>query len=332
MSYEPHIVRRATARLAAAREGRERRQEALQAGLYQSHPRLRELDRALRGTMADLAEVALSGDPHPEGRIQAIRERNLALQEERRQLLATLNLSPDALDGSPACPRCRDTGWVGHTMCTCLKELCAQEQAKDLSALLDLGDQRFENFRLDYYSSRPWKEGKPSPRQVMERVEKLCRRYAQEFGALDLRNLFFSGGTGLGKTFLSACIARVVTESGHSVVYDSACSVFSAFEDRKFNRDPQARDDTRRYLNCELLILDDLGSEMTTPLVQAALYEVVNTRLVARRHTVISSNLSLPEIALRYSPQVASRLEGEYRVLSFIGEDIRPKKAAMELM
>ena len=327
MSYEPHIVRRATARLAAAREGRERRQEALQAGLYQSHPRLRELDRALRGTMADLAEVALSGDPHPEGRIQAIRERNLALQEERRQLLATLNLSPDALDGSPACPRCRDTGWVGHTMCTCLKELCAQEQAKDLSALLDLGDQRFENFRLDYYSSRPWKEGKPSPRQVMERVEKLCRRYAQEFGTLDLRNLFFSGGTGLGKTFLSACIARTVSEKGFSVVYDTAVNIFARFEEQKFARDREeageARDDTRRYLGCDLLILDDLGSELTTPFVQSALYTLINSRLTADKGTVVSSNLTMEQVRVRYTAQIASRLEGEYRVLPFYGEDIR---------
>jgi DNA replication protein DnaC len=131
----------------------------------------------------------------------------------------------------------------------------------------------------------------------------------------------------LGKTFLSACIARTVSENGYSVVYDTAGNIFAQFEARKFQRDAQdaqeAKDDTRRYLSCDLLILDDLGSELTTQFVQSALYELINTRMVAGKHTVISSNLSMEEAARRYSPQIASRLAGEYHVLHFFGDDIR---------
>jgi DNA replication protein DnaC len=141
------------------------------------------------------------------------------------------------------------------------------------------------------------------------------------------KNLFLTGNPGLGKTFLSACMARVVSERGYSVVYDTAANIFSRFETRKFARDAeeirQAEADARRYLTCDLLILDDLGSEFTTPFIQAALYEVINTRLVEGKHTVISSNLDMNAIRQRYTPQVASRLEGEYQILPFVGQDIR---------
>jgi len=142
-----------------------------------------------------------------------------------------------------------------------------------------------------------------------------------------LDHVLLYGPPGLGKTFLSACIARTVSENGFSVVYDTAGNIFAQFEARKFLRDSRdgldARDETRRYLNCDLLILDDLGSELTTQFTQSALYELVNARLVADRRTVISSNLTMPEAAQRYAPQIASRLDGEFHVLNFFGDDIR---------
>ena len=161
----------------------------------------------------------------------------------------------------------------------------------------------------------------------MELTYDVCLNYATKFGRFTIQNLFLSGSPGLGKTFLSACIARTVSEHGHSVVYDTAGSIFAQFETKKFQRDSQdaidARDDTRRYLSCDLLILDDLGSELTTQLTQSSLYELVNTRMVNRKHTVISSNLSMEEVRRRYIPQISSRLEGEYHLLEFFGDDIR---------
>ena len=212
-------------------------------------------------------------------------------------------------------------------MCTCLRQLCTEEQIRELSKLLDLGGQSFETFNLDYYSPLPPEGGGKSPRERMRSIFQICRLYANTFPEFRYANLFLTGAPGLGKTFLSACIARTVSERGYSVVYDTAVNIFARFEEQKFARDRQgaedARDETRRYLHCDLLILDDLGSEMTTPFVQSALYTLLNTRLTARRGTVISSNLSIPEIYRRYSPQTASRLEGEYQVLFFQGDDIR---------
>ena len=164
----------------------------------------------------------------------------------------------------------------------------------------------------------------------MTRVVAVCEGFARQFPSYPLKNLLLSGGTGLGKTFLSGCIAREVSERGFSVVYDTAISLFAAFESRKFSRDMeegrQARDETRRYLHCDLLILDDLGSELTTPFVQSALYELINSRLLADKRTIISTNLSIEQIAARYTPQIASRIEGLFQELTFYGEDIRLKR------
>ena len=330
MSYEPNILRRATQRLRSRSEQHAREVYALRTRLTRENPRLGQLDAALRGTMSEVAELILSDAADKETKLEEIKNRNLALQAEREELLDALGYGPAALDDGPVCPNCRDTGWVGADMCPCLRALCAKEQVKELSRMLDLNGQSFACARLDLYSDLPWQGENRSPRENMKRVFAVCEGYARKFDTYPLKNLFFSGGTGLGKTFLSACIAKEVSEAGYSVVYDTAINIFAAFEAKKFAREldveREARDDTRRYLTCDLLILDDLGSELTTQMVQAALYELINTRLVAGKRTVISSNLSMDAIRARYTPQIASRLEGEYQELTFYGEDIRLKR------
>jgi len=328
MGYDANVLRRANQQLEQRRLHREDQTARLREQAYARQPRLEKLDKRLQGTMSQLMAAALRRGEDPAAAIRAIREENLDLQRERAVLLGAMGLPEDALDDKPVCPLCGDTGWQGAKMCACLRQLCAAEQIRELSKLLDLGEQSFDTFRLDYYPQQPVQG--VSPRENMELVYEVCLNYAQKFGKFSIKNLFLSGAPGLGKTFLSACIARTVSENGHSVVYDTAGNVFAQFEARKFLRDGadamEARDETRRYLHCDLLILDDLGSELTTQLTQSALYELVNTRLVAGRHTVISSNLTMGDVGRRYAPQIASRLEGEYHVLHFMGEDIRLQK------
>ena len=327
MAYEQNVLRRANERLEDQRRRREDQQNARRREIYAAIPRVAEIDRQLRRTIVDIIAASLRQGNDPVPAIGVIRDKNLDLQAERAELLVAHGYPADALDDKPACPKCNDTGWRGAVMCQCLKNLCAQEQIKELSKLLDLGEQSFDTFSLDVYSPSPWRGSGISPRENMEMVSEICLNYAQKFGRFYFNNLFLSGAPGLGKTFLSACIARTVSENGFSVVYDTAVNIFSRFEDKKFSRDAEdtreARDETRRYLSCDLLILDDLGSEMTTPFVQSALYTLINSRLTADRRTVISSNLSMEDVRRRYAPQIASRLEGEYRVLPFFGEDIR---------
>ena len=327
MSYSVNVLHNAQAALAAQREHREARQEAQRARIYRELPRVAEIDRMLRRTMAQVIAAALRKGADPGPAVERIRRENQTLQQERADLLSGHGYPPDAMDDKPLCAKCGDTGWAGAEMCTCLKALCTREQIQELSHLLDFGEQSFDRFDLSFYSSEVWPQLGRSPRESMEKVYKICRDYAQNFGRYYFDNLFLSGDTGLGKTFLSACIARTVSENGFSVVYDTAGDIFAQFERQKFARDEEetraARAGTRRYLGCDLLILDDLGSEMTTPFVQSALYQLVNTRLTRGKRTVISSNLTMDDVKRRYTPQIASRLEGEYRVLPFVGEDIR---------
>ena len=330
MSYEPTVMRRALARLERRRDHRERRRFELERKLYAEEPRLGQADAALRRTMAELAELAVGGRPvaadGPE--ISSIRARVEELQRERAGLLAGLGYEADALDDTPACPRCGDTGWVDGQMCVCLKGLCAQEQLSALTALLNLTDEQdFDRLRLDVYSDQPWQGQSRSPREQMHRVVAVCEGFARQFPHYPLKNLLLSGGTGLGKTYLSGCVAREVTRRGFSVAYDAAGSIFDALSARRFSRAPeeerQAREAARRYLGCDLLILDDLGSEQDLPSARSSLYELVNSRLQAGQHTIISSNLSTQDIGSRYGAQIGSRLAGLYRELTFYGDDLR---------
>jgi len=265
-----------------------------------------------------------------EGRsINEISAESLELQAKRAELLVEHGLPMDWLDGAWDCPKCRDTGYVEGRMCDCLEKLYEQQKAKDLSALLRLGNESFLTFDLTYYDDQPNAASGVSIRDHMKDVLDICRQYAVSFGK-NSDNLLFHGGTGLGKTSLSACIARMVSSNGHSVVYDTAVSCLSGFESLKFARSAleaeEAGERVDRTLECELLILDDLGTEMTTEFTKSALYTLVNTRLIYNRKTIISTNLSSKDMWRRYTPQIMSRLEGEYQVLTFIGSDIRQIK------
>ena len=332
MGCDPIVLRRAAARLAGQRQRRQEELAQRRQTLFDRSPELARVDRQLRGTILEVITNCLKAGTDPGPALRVIKDRNMALQDRQAQLLRELGCPPDALADVPLCRTCGDTGWVKGEMCGCLKALCAQEQVKELARTLDVENQTFDTFSLDWYSALPWPGEGGSPRENMEFIYEVCLNYAQKFEKFYFKNLFLTGDPGLGKTFLSACIARTVAENGFWVVYDTAVHVFSKFEEQKFAKnveeEQEARRETRRYLNCDLLILDDLGSELTTPFVQSALYTLVNTRLTRDRRTVISSNLTMDGVRARYAGQTASRLEGEYRVLRFFGDDIRLKRSA----
>ena len=329
MALDGKLLSRAMERLEEQNRADERARERLRQEVYTAVPRVAEIDRVIAGSFAEAAYAALdSGSRTPETALREIMLENLSLQAERAELMAAAGFAPDCLDEKPRCDKCGDRGFVGTQPCGCLMALYADEQRRELSQLLKLGEEDFDAFRLEYYDDKPDRDG-VSPREKMEVVYEICLQYARKFG-LERDNLFMSGGPGLGKTFLSTCIAKVVAEAGWSVVYDTATSVFAHFEEERFARagtDPEAlRAELDRYMNCDLLILDDLGTEMTTSFTTSALYELINTRIRTGKKTIISSNLTPEEIRRRYSAQIASRLGGDYTMLRFAGRDIRPMK------
>ena len=272
MAYSEAVLHRARERLLQEKNLYEAETAARRAQVLQAYPRLREIDQALRQSVAGAVAAAFRKGEDTTAAIAALKEKNLALQREREWILASAELDESVLDPPPFCPHCGGSGYVGSSMCECLRELCRQEQKKELSSLLG-GKESFDGFR------------------------------------------------GLGKTFLSACIARAVADNGFSVVYDTAGKLFSDFEAVKFGGNQQ--DLTRKYLQCDLLIIDDLGTEMTTQFTQSVLYRVLNDRLLENRPVIVSTNLSDQALRQRYSAPIASRLLGAFEVCLFLGQDIR---------
>lgn len=318
MPYSDQVLQRARARLAAARANRDQENDRRIAAIYDAHPRLREIDRQLRATVAQVMAAAFRRGEDPTETVEQMRKANLELQRERAWILESEGIDEADLKAEPICAVCGGTGYVGERMCECLSELCRQEQKKELSSLLG-GKESFDGFRLDLYpDTADANLGGYSARAVMQHVYERCRRYAAEFTA-HAPSLLLSGGTGLGKTFLSAAIARSVADGGWAVVYETAGQVFADYEAEKFG----GAASTAKYNRCDLLILDDLGTEMTTQFTLSALYSLVNGRLMAGRPTIISTNLTTNEIRQRYTPQIASRLLGAYELLLFAGNDIR---------
>lgn len=290
--------------------------------VYARLPRVYEIDTALRAQMVELFGCTLRHGTDPSPELEALKAQNLALQSERAALLEKAGFPADYTDEICTCTACRDTGYLENgEMCRCLKTLCNAELTRDLSGLLKTGDERFEQFDLSLYDE--------PARTRMARNLQLCRNFAAGFRP-GVKSLLLQGGTGLGKTFLSACIARSVAERGCRVAYETAATALGAFETAKFQRlseaGEQAAEKVEQYLDCDLMILDDLGTEMISPYSVSALYTLINTRLERGKTTIISTNCTDAELARNYTPQILSRIEGEYLALPFEGRDIRQVK------
>ena len=322
MALDGRLLGRARARLAERKEQNAARLAARETEVYAAVPEMHRVDRALRALVGEVLDLTVNHRMDTEEALQHIEEKSSALCREKAELLTVNGFPADYLQEITGCAECRDTGYLRDgSMCGCLLELYEEERAGELAAALKAGEDGFAEFRLDYYSG--------TARECMELTLNTAKQYALSFGAKS-PNLLLQGGTGLGKTFLSGCIAKAVSAAGHSVVYETAQEAFGAFEEQKFSRDAEtyaaASEKVKRILACDLLILDDLGTELTTSFTQSALYNIINTRLTENKKTIISTNLSDEELAARYIPQIASRIGGAYDALLFMGRDIRTIK------
>ena len=326
MAHDGKLLARAREALEQDRAANQAEQQRRTEQVYRDIPQVEQIDDRLRGHMAELVRLTISRPPDLAARLEALKEANLDLQMRRAELLTEHGYPIEYLDEIISCPECQDTGLVNGVLCACMERRYNHELTKELSALLRNGNESFEQFDLNYYSDQPEAESGISPRQAMTIAFQACRHFAYSFPDIS-QNLLLRGGTGLGKTYLSACIARVVAEKGFSVCYDTAFSALEAFEKQKFSRSPEdaeaASVRVSRMLLCDLMILDDLGTEMVTPMSVSALYTLLNSRLNAGLHTVISTNCTNEELERRYTPQIWSRIHGEFLELPFYGTDIR---------
>ena len=328
MSYDGKLLAQAREELEKNREKNQAEHFSRQSHIYREIPAIEVLDQKMRAHMAELVRLTLSHPADLEARLAALREENLEAQMTRAELLTAHGYPVEYLDDIYTCPYCKDTGNVNGSVCECLVRLYNKQLTKELSSLLRNGEESFENFDLTLYSDDPDWSG-IRPRKAMEAVFAGCRKFAINFPNVSV-NLLLQGSTGLGKTYLSACIARVVAEKGYSVCYDTASSALEAFERQKFSRDPEEAEAAavrvKRMLSCDLMILDDLGTEMITSMTLSALYTLINTRLNEGKRMIISTNCTSEEREVRYTPQICSRIDGEFLLLPFAGSDIRRLK------
>lgn len=286
-------------------------------------PEVEEIDRALNATGLSLMGAVLDGKGRDLEELMAeTRRQNEDLQATRRALLVEAGFPPDYTEIRYECPLCADSGFVDFKMCTCMKRKLTMA-AFECSGMTNLlRSQSFENFDLTFY------EKNPAHLRVMTRIRDIMKEYALTFEAGKSDNLVLFGGTGLGKTHLSSAVASTVIERGYDVFYVSAVSMLSDFEYQRFGNSAGGETgmETARYYDCELLIIDDLGTEVANNFTTTVLYNVINTRINRKLSTIISTNLTQEDFRKRYWDRITSRVLGEYRVLPFVGTDIRAQK------
>lgn len=295
------------------------------AALHAISPELAKIDRQLAGTGAKIALAAMGTGEDHRARLAAVEAENKALQARRAALLLELGYPVDYTKPVYECPLCEDSGFVNHKMCECMRRelVMAAYECSGLGQLMRT--QSFESFDLGYYRAG-------EERDMMARNVEILRAYADNFGK-QTEHLILCGATGLGKTHLSTSLARTLIERGFDVYYTTAQQMFFDFEHARFGTEtgmaPSA--DLARYSECEMLILDDLGTEVSNQFTNSCLYMVLNNRINLGRATVISTNLTGREIKERYADRIASRILGDFKPLVFVGTDIRRQKLSKKM-
>ncbi|MCQ2449746.1 MAG: ATP-binding protein [Clostridia bacterium] len=303
--------------LAQKREAAERNRleaEKRKAAVYAENPRLSDIDSALAELGSHIAVTAISGNKTG---LEILRRQIEELSAEKDMILSAVPLGP-VYD----CPLCLDSGYVGGKHCECVKTLVRQIARRRLSQEMPLDECRFDNFDLNYYANREI-DG-INPRKKMTAVLKFCREYALTFDPAKSKSLLFVGGVGLGKTHLTLSIVSELADKGYDIVYGSAYNLLSTVEREHFSS--EKGDSYESMINCDLLVIDDLGTEFVSPFTQSVLYNLINSRMLTRKPTIINTNLSFGEIEKKYTPRVASRLMGDYDAHKFFGSDIRQIK------
>ncbi|MCR5041793.1 MAG: ATP-binding protein [Clostridia bacterium] len=320
MSYSPELRRRAQQIVDDRRVEAKTDADRREADFSALESRYAPLAGLIRKT-AHSTVNALTMEP---GKAQSFLEelsvKNLAAQEEVKKLLAEHGLPENWLEPRYTCPLCNDRGNAGGRVCVCYKTLLRELAYKDAGRITPFQKSSFDEFSLDFYPDRPTKNGRTSVRAQMASVFDYCKSYAENFRP-SFDSLLFTGDPGLGKTFLSLCIADTVIDRGFTVLYAGCPDLADILNDARFGKG--ADDPTDLIADCDLFILDDLGAEFSTQFSQAALGSIISNRLAKNASTIISTNLTPAQIETKYPARLASRVLGEYRRMSFEGDDIR---------
>lgn len=293
--------------------------------IYEAVPSLSDYDAAISEASADLARAALLGRAGKEDARLRLEE----LREERKLLLAAGGFSPEDMEMRYTCPACRDTGYADGKKCRCFKQHEIALLYRESGLEKQLEKENFSTMTDRYYDPKyavNRESGLMLP-EYMARVAEVCRRYTEEF-LQKKGNLLFTGPAGVGKTFFTHCIAKELIEQSVSVVYVTAAQLMDTMTAARMSDGTDSQESVRAQLiaDCELLIIDDLGTELNNSMTNAELFRCLDERLKKGQATLISTNLSLNELRDTYADRIASRIISEYQIIRFYGPDIRIRK------
>lgn len=295
--------------------------EEHQKKAFQKVPRLLEIDQTVASLSAEKIRTMLQGH---HGSLEDLKEEIAVLADERKALLRKNGFSPDYLEPHYYCPLCQDTGYVDGHKCSCFKKAEIELLYTQSNLTEILQKENFEHFSFDYYSDTMKNEATGlTERETARRAYDIARGFVRDFDG-SFENLFLYGDTGVGKTFLSHCIAHELLESAHCVMYFSAFDLFDLLADSKFSRDKTEGQEF--VFDSDLLIIDDLGTELTNSFVSSQLFLCINERIMRRKSTIISTNLKLENFSDTYSERTFSRIASNYRMVKLEGKDIRIQK------
>ena len=305
------------------------RQEARIEEVYRALPQMEQFDREIGAVSLEQARKLLDGD---KGALERLRFKISELKESREALLAVAGFAPDYMEQTYTCAECGDTGYVDGKKCRCLKqaEIAVLYGQSNLGSILER--ENFDYITYEYYDKGLIVNAKEgiSQYEYMRGVVEECRSYVENFREKG-GNLLFQGKAGMGKTFLTNCIAKALLDKAATVIYLTAPDLFQILSDRRFDRGEADREERYRGVQeCDLLIIDDLGTELNNSLGNSELFYCLNSRGLKNLSTIISTNLQMNELRDNYSERISSRVFSNYRIIQLFGEDIRIKKKMKE--
>lgn len=310
MGYNKEYYNKALSVIASRRSKAQQDAHNRLSAIYAVHPDLMELDNRINaiGLEAVKSAVKLQGS----GDLIEMHQEYKRLFAEKEKLISIYGINKADFEPDYHCKTCNDTGYCNGKLCKCAREIAKDLYFADLCEKMPLKESKFSNFNTDLYPE--------ADRENMREILEFCIGYAQQFSP-DSKSLLFFGRTGLGKTHLSLAIASAAIERGYGVIYGSSQNFLNQIQDEAFGR--KDGDSLNAILDCDLLILDDFGTEFTSSYISSAVYNIINTRILRGKPTIINTNLSLSEINSTYGERIFSRIIGNYVIKQFTGKDIR---------
>lgn len=327
MGYSSSVYKTAADRLFERRLKAEKEADRRKAEIYKKLPRTKELEKEISRCGIQAARAVLSGGNIKE-EMENLRDSNLAMQSELTEILTSNGYDKDVFEPSYHCKKCNDTGYYeenGRTLvCNCLKQTLVSCACEELNRTAPLSLSTFESFSLDYYEKETDLKTGISPFNHMSKILRYCQNYAENF-TKNSESILMKGATGLGKTHLSLAIANKVITKGFGVIYVSAPSLMQKLEKQYFSNNDE---NSALYMlvECDLLIVDDLGTEFKSQLSVSLMYNIFNSRMLANKPVIINTNLNLRELEKFYTERFVSRIIGNAQKLDFLGSDIRVRK------